>query len=57
MSNRSDAQQTPAATSRRQWSDPRVQELPRLTELTLATEGAFIPGGAGTGGGGSTVIP
>jgi hypothetical protein len=45
-----------AAEARRPWKNPRVQELPRLTELTLAT-GPSIPGGGGPGGGGSTVIP
>ena len=38
------------------WVAPRVEALPRLTELTLATGGG-IPGGGGTGGSGSTVIP
>ena len=38
--------------TRRPWVAPRVDELPRLTELTLAT-GPGIPGG---GGGGSTVF-
>ena len=33
------------------WVAPRVEPLPRLTELTLATGGG-IPGGSG-----STVIP
>lgn len=40
----------------RQWISPRVQTLPRLSELTLQSPGT-IPGGGGTGGGGSTVIP
>lgn len=44
---------TQAAPVRAQWTPPQVSELPRLTELTLAT-GPGIPGG---GGGGSTVIP
>jgi hypothetical protein len=44
----------PAA--RRPWVAPAVADLPRLTELTLAT-GPAIPGGGGPGGGGSTVIP
>jgi hypothetical protein len=56
MSNTSDAPKSKAAPTRRPWADPRVQELPRLTQLTLAT-GDPIDGGAGTGGGGSTVIP
>lgn len=37
------------------WTSPRVIELPRLNEITLQSGG--IPGGGGTGGGGSTVIP
>jgi hypothetical protein len=44
------------ANGRRPWESPRVTDLPRLTELTLAT-GPGIPGGGGPGGGGSTVIP
>lgn len=40
---------------RRQWVAPKVEEMPRLTELTLQT-GAGIPGEGGTGGGGSTVF-
>ena len=44
------------ATGRSPWVAPRVEALPRLTELTLATGGG-IPGGGGTGGAGSTVIP
>jgi hypothetical protein len=48
---------TPAnAPDRLPWEAPEVAQLPRLTELTLATGGG-IPGGGGTGGGGSTVIP
>jgi hypothetical protein len=54
MSNRSDVQKTGPA--RRPWSDPRVQQLPRLTDLTLASGGA-IPGNGDIDGGGSTVIP
>jgi hypothetical protein len=34
--------QTAAATSRRPWVAPRVDELPRLTDLTLQSAG--IPG-------------
>jgi len=41
---------------RRPWAAPSVTDLPRLSELTLAS-GPGIPGGGGTGGGGSTVIP
>lgn len=39
----------------RPWVSPRIQTLPRLTEITLQSGG--IPGGGGTGGGGSTVVP
>lgn len=35
------------------WVRPEVKDLPRLTELTLATT---IDGGLGTGGSGSTVF-
>jgi len=42
-------------TSLRPWISPRIQTLPRLTEITLQSGG--IPGGGGTGGGGSTVVP
>jgi hypothetical protein len=45
-----------AGGGRLPWVAPRVEALPRLTELTLATGGG-IPGGGGTGGSGSTVIP
>ena len=38
------------------WEAPRVEALPRLTELTLTTGGG-IPGDGAVGGGGSTVIP
>lgn len=41
-------------SGRAPWVAPRVEPLPRLTDLTLATGGG-IPGGGG--GGGSTVIP
>jgi hypothetical protein len=43
------------SSSRRVWLDPTIEELPRLTDLTLQT-GDPIPGGGGTGGGGSTVF-
>ena len=39
----------------RPWISPRVETLPRLTDLTLQSGG--ISGGGGTGGGGSTVVP
>lgn len=41
--------------TRQPWEAPDIQELPRLTELTLQT-GSPIPGGGDTGGGGSTVF-
>jgi len=43
-----------AEDGRRQWVEPRVEQLPRLNELTLATGGG-IPGG-GDPGSGSTVF-
>lgn len=49
---RSESNSDPVA---RPWISPRVQTLPRLTDLTLQSGG--IPGGGGTGGGGSTVVP
>jgi hypothetical protein len=49
--------QTPAGSSivpaRRIWSLPILRELPKLTDLTLASA---IGGGGGTGSGGSTVF-
>lgn len=42
---------TPA--DRKPWLAPRVDDLPRLTELTLQT-GDGIPGECEIGGGGST---
>ena len=42
--------------AKRAWVTPRIDTLPRLSELTLQSP-APIPGGGGTGGGGSTVIP
>ena len=38
------------AKNRTPWVAPTVEELPRLTDLTLAT-GDPIPGGGNTGGG------
>src|ERR1041385_6077272 len=40
-------------TPRRNWTVPTLRELPKLTQLTLASA---IGGGGGTGGGGSTVF-
>ena len=45
----------PAAVLRA-WIRPAIEALPRLSELTLQSNGD-IPGGGGTGGGGSTVVP
>lgn len=42
-------------SERRPWVAPAVTELPKLTDLTLAS-GDPIGGGGGTGGGGSTVF-
>ena len=39
-----------------EWISPRLDILPRLSELTLQSAQP-IPGGGGTGGGGSTVVP
>jgi hypothetical protein len=50
MTKRTPVSSTPLA-GRKAWVAPRVETLPRLTELTLAT-GAAIPG-SGTIGGGS----
>jgi hypothetical protein len=47
-------QPAPAGPLKRPWVTPAVRELPKLTDLTLQTDG--IPGGGGTGGGGSTVF-
>lgn len=50
---RSDAEQAPVSRVRHIWSVPTLRELPKLTQLTLASA---IGGGGGTGGGGSTVF-
>jgi hypothetical protein len=42
-----------SAPSRRVWTSPLLKDLPKLTDLTLASA---IGGGGGTGGGGSTVF-
>lgn len=42
-----------APADRKPWLAPRVDDLPRLTELTLQTGGG-IPGECQTGGTGST---
>lgn len=39
---------TPTAAARRPWTAPRVEDLPRLTQLTLLT--GAIEGNCGTGG-------
>lgn len=45
--------QPSAAAPRRPWVAPRVEDLPRLTELTLVSGGG-IPGECENGGSGST---
>ena len=45
-----------APKRKKPWKEPRIEDLPRLSDLTLST-GPGIPGGGGTGGGGSTVVP
>lgn len=47
--------ETQNAAVRRPWTPPVLQQLPKLTDLTLVT-GDPIDGGGGTGGGGSTVF-
>jgi hypothetical protein len=42
-------------TARQPWTSPTIEELPKLTDLTLQTGGG-IGGGGDTGGGGSTVF-
>jgi hypothetical protein len=44
---------TPSSRDVRPWRTPTIVELPKLTQLTLASA---IGGGGGTGGGGSTVF-
>ncbi len=42
----------PKLPARRPWVAPTLEELPRLTELTLQSpEGGSIPGSGDTGGG------
>jgi hypothetical protein len=54
MTNASSPRPQPAAIERLPWESPSISQLPRLTELTLATGGG-IPGDIDIGGG-STVI-
>ena len=56
MTDTSSSRMPAVQPERLPWEPPTVSQLPRLTELTLATGGG-IPGGGGTGGSGSTVIP
>lgn len=56
MHAQSNSPRTGGAAPKAPWTAPAVTSLPRLTELTLQT-GSGIPGGGGTGGSGSTVIP
>jgi hypothetical protein len=54
IQNGTHAQGHPEAPAvRKPWLAPRVDDLPRLTELTLQTGGG-IPGDCDIGGGGST---
>lgn len=55
MSQQGTARPSPRASAdRRAWVAPRVEDLPRLTELTLQT-GPVINGECGVGG--STCFP
>jgi hypothetical protein len=53
--HRQDASEREGPVARHPWVPPTVTELPKLTDLTLAT-GSPIPGFGNTGGGGSTVF-
>ncbi len=46
--------QTDEPDRRRPWKPPKIEDLPRLTELTLATGDPI--GGGGDPGGGTTVF-
>jgi hypothetical protein len=48
MAEKGTERPTPTAAARRPWTAPRVEDLPRLTELTLLT--GAIEGNCGTGG-------
>jgi len=47
-------EQSQIAGSKRKWIAPALDQLPRLSDLTLQSP---INGGGGPGGGGSTVVP
>lgn len=55
MLNTREAETRSLPVQKKAWAAPAVEEMPRLTELTLQT-GNAIPGEAGTFGGGSTVF-
>jgi len=52
---RQDGSQSEQPVAKQPWVPPTLTELPKLTDLTLAT-GSPIPGFGNTGGGGSTVF-
>ena len=56
MSHQGPHRASPPAPARRPWVAPRVEDLPRLTELTLQSNGG-VPGECLPGGGGSTCFP
>lgn len=49
-----DTPRSPAAPERRPWVAPRVEDLPRLTGLTLQSPPGGIPGKCEPGGGGGS---
>jgi hypothetical protein len=53
-SSRLKSEQSRLAGSKREWTVPALNQLPRLSDLTLQSP---INGGGGPGGGGSTVVP
>lgn len=53
MSQQGTSRPIPPASERRPWVAPRVEDLPRLTALTLSPGGG-IPGKCEPGGGGGS---